>query len=67
MKLSGEAGSVLIQLFMAAPDCSGLSLKSPSPLSKGLSEAELFGNSGPCSGCEEDLSLLKVAATACGV
>lgn len=29
--------------------------------------AELFGNSGPYSGCEEDLSLLKVSATACSV
>lgn len=67
MKLGGEAGSILIQLFVAAQDCSGLSLKSPSPLSKGLSEAELFGNSCPCSDCEEDLSLLKVAATACGI
>lgn len=36
-------------------------------MSMDLFEAELFGNSGPYSGYEEDLSLLKVAATACSI
>lgn len=50
---------------MAVPDWSRPSLKSPSPLPKDVSKAELVGNSGLYSGCEEDL--LKATATACGV
>lgn len=36
-------------------------------MSVDLLEAELVGNSGPYTGCGEDLSLLKVAAAACSV
>lgn len=64
----GEEGSVLIHLFQwLCQTGAGPASRAQSPLPVDVSEAELVGNSGPYSGCEEDPSLVKVTATACSV
>lgn len=65
LKQVGRKGLFSSAFPVALPDWSRPSLKSPSPLPKDVSEAELVGNSGLYSGCEKDL--LKVTAPACAL